>query len=557
MAATVTWNGTTGPTSNGVVNNADSLTGWGVVKITAGGGTPTVNTADGAIEGTGAVTITSNAKRVVLYADIGAGNTLNFTSGGNAFGQMVYIWGNFLAAGLLQTRNTGGFGVFLESNTPSATQYKLWYFYGSDNYSGGWKRFVLDPNETVSASSGTAIDLTAVRYFGLFADTTATARFDNLVVDQIRVGTGITVTGTSTSDALVADLLANEATNRHGVIQALNDPQTAVELNGKLILGDTTAATNSTLSDVNSKIFVAEPRYYDGSSFTNAVPLNYFDINCVGGTGTNSVTIGKAVGADAGRNGWSVVGNSTYDVNMSFDDGNVNTNEWYGCSFENLTGSLTWGTNSAHKLFSSSFTGCEQFDPVGAAKIRNSLFISAASTAGSLLWNESIDIQNCQFIANTTGAAVEHPSAAGSPYTHTNLTYSGNTYDVNNTSGSSIEVQKSGTSNPTTYTGSTVTFTASTAFTINIKDADGNTITDACEVTIVRNSDDVVLFEEDDIVDGSTTYNYTTGGGTTVYINVHNVAGYLNRTINNYQLPSSGTTPIDVQLDEDRFYENP
>ena len=425
MAATVTWNGTTGPTSNGVVNTADSTTGWGVIKITAGGATPSIGVADGAIEGTGAVTITSNNKRVALYADIGAGNTLDFTGGGNAFGQMVYIWGNFLAAGLLQTKNTGGFGVFLESSTPSATQYHLWYFYGKDNYSGGWKRFVLDPTETVSASSGTAINLAAVRYFGLFADTTATARFDNLVVDQIRVGTGITVTGTSTSDALVADLLANETTNRHGIIQSLNDSQTAVELNGKLILGDTTAATDSTLSDINSKIFVAEPRYYDGTSFTNSVPLDYFDINCVGGTGTNSIIIGKPVGSDSGRNGWSVVGNSTYHVNISFDNGSVNTSEWYACSFESLSGSLTWGTNTAHNLFSSSFSGCEQFDPVGGVQIRNCNFTTVyddgtadASNRSALLWNSSINIQKCNFLANSHASSdvahgIEHDTIPG------------------------------------------------------------------------------------------------------------------------------------------------
>lgn len=487
MAATVSWNGTTGPTSDGVVNNADNYADgtWAVVKITSGGGTPSVDNADGSIEGSGAVTITSNNKRVVLYTDIGASNTLDFTSGGNAYGQMVYIWGSFLAAGLLQTRNTGGFGMFLESNTPSSSQYHLWYFYGSDNYSGGWKRFVLDPNKTASASAGSALDLTAVRYFGLFADTTSTARFDNLIVDQIRVGTGLTVTGTSTTDALISDLLADEATNHDGIIQGLNDSQTAVELNGQLTLGDTTASTNSTLSDINSKIFIAEPRYYDGSSFVASVPTDYFSVSSVGGTGTNSITIGKSVGTDAGRSGWTVVGNSTYTANMSFDDGNVDTSSWYGCSFENLTGTLSWGTNTAHKLFSSSFTGCSQFDPVGGPQIRNCLMLSTASTSGCLLWNDSIDIDSCQFISNTTGAGIEMPSATGSPYTYQNLTFSGNTYDVNNSSGSAITINEGGTSNPSTSTGSSVTFIGNIVTTsITVQDLATASVIQSAEVLV-------------------------------------------------------------------------
>jgi len=292
-------------------------------------------------------------------------------------------------------------------------------------------------------------------------------------------------------------------------------------------LGDVTAATASTITDINSKIFIAEPTYYDGTSVTTSVPTTYFNISCVGGTGTNSITIGKAVGSDAGRSGWSIVGNSSYGVNLDFDDGNVNTSEWYGCSFEDLTGTLSWGTNTNHKLFSSTFTGCSQFDPVGGVALRNNLFVNTADTAGALLWNNSINIQNCKFIANTTGAGVEHDTWNGTvsgsaentgsetttltdtgafasgvavndvvynetdlsyatissidsndqithaaltggtnnfwtlndvysittPYTYTDLTFSGNTNDVDNTTSpaNAVAISKTGTSDPSTY----------------------------------------------------------------------------------------------------------
>lgn len=102
----------------------------------------------------------------------------------------------------------------------------------------------------------------------------------------------------------------------------------------------------------------------------------------------------------------------------------------------------------------------------------------------------------------------------------------------------------------------TVTVQSSVSLTIEIRDADGNLITSNCEVTVVRDSDTTILFAEDNITDGLTVYSYSTGAGTLTYINVHNVTGYLNRTVNNYSLPSSNTT-LTIQLEDDRFYLNP
>ena len=406
MAATITWDGTNGAGSDGIISTADSATGFTAVKITSGGAGPTAVLSGNPIEGTDSITCRSDNKRVYIYYDIGAANTLDFTGGGNADGEMFYAWAQFLGAGDLLSQSAGGFGIFLESSTPTSSQYHLYYFYGSDNYVGGWKRMVLDPNETASASAGTAIDLTAVRYFGVFAQTNVTAKFDNLVVDQMMVGKGLIVTGTSTTDDLIGDLLADEVTNRYGITIPLNDSESAVELNGSLTLGDVTAATASTITDVDAKIFLAEPKYYDGTSITTSVPTTYFNINCVGGTGTNSVTIGKIVGSNAGRNGWSIVGNSSYTLNMDFDDGNVNTSKWYGCNLTDVTGTLTWGTNTAHHCYSNSLTGCGQFDPVGGVIIRNCFIVGTSNINAALLWNENIDIEDCSFIANTLGSTL-------------------------------------------------------------------------------------------------------------------------------------------------------
>ena len=69
------------------------------------------------------------------------------------------------------------------------------------------------------------------------------------------------------------------------------------------------------------------------------------------------------------------------------------------------------------------------------------------------------------------------------------LTFSGNTYDVNNTSGSAITINKNDGSDPSTSTGSSVTFLGSTVdLTITVKDTSGDPIENASVVTPVTST---------------------------------------------------------------------
>jgi hypothetical protein len=93
------------------------------------------------------------------------------------------------------------------------------------------------------------------------------------------------------------------------------------------------------------------------------------------------------------------------------------------------------GDDNNHHVYSTSFSECGQFDPVGAPVLKNTLFINTVATDASLLWNGNIAIEGCGFIANTTGAAIEHTSPTASTYD--NLDFSGNTYDVLNSGNAS------------------------------------------------------------------------------------------------------------------------
>lgn len=412
MTVSVAWDGNGRQfTAN---NGSDSVT---VVKYAGSGGSPSAAAADGSIEGSTAITVQVSKQGVALF--VAVPSALNFST--TESGQLIYVWGNFLAASLLNTQAANGFGICLSSGTPTASNYSLFTYYGSDNYAGGWVRMILDPTKTRSGGAGT-LNTSNITHIGVFADVGGTtARFDNLILDACDVGNGLIITGTSTL-GLFNELLTNEATQRYGVVRSLNDSNSAVEIAGTLTLGDT-SATASTITDEDSKIFAAEPIYYQGAE-VNAVPNTFAAINVVGGSGTNSLSLGQPVSTTGGRNGISIVGNDSYTFGIDFSDGNVETGNWYGCSFENLSGSLTFDAAS-HNFKGNSISGCAGFTFVTGSEAVDCAFVNSAqitlsgtaaltscvitesSAASAVTTTELENLSNCSFTKGATGHAVE------------------------------------------------------------------------------------------------------------------------------------------------------
>ena len=412
MTVSVAWDGNGRQfTAN---NGSDSVT---VVKYAGSGGSPSAAAADGSIEGSTAITVQVSKQGIALF--VAVPSALNFST--TESGQLIYVWGNFLAASLLNTQAANGFGICLSSGTPTASNYSLFTYYGSDNYAGGWVRMILDPTKTRSGGAGT-LNTSNITHIGVFADVGGTtARFDNLILDACDVGNGLIITGTSTL-GLFNELLTNEATQRYGIVRSLNDSNSAVEIAGTLTLGDT-SATASTITDEDSKIFAAEPIYYQGAE-VNAVPNTFAAINVVGGSGTNSLSLGQPVSTTGGRNGISIVGNDSYTFGIDFSDGNVETGNWYGCSFENLTGSLTFDAAS-HNFKGNSISGCAGFTFVTGSEAVDCAFVNSAqitlsgtaaltscvitesSAASAVTTTELENLSNCSFTKGATGHAVE------------------------------------------------------------------------------------------------------------------------------------------------------
>lgn len=527
---------------------------WG---ITGSGGASITNDTEIYYQGAACVSSAiSSAKNGWIWYNYGSALNFNTTYAG----QRVYIWFNCTTPGKMNTKATPGLAVRMGSST---TVYRTWTIAGSDDlngYTGGWKCVVVDPTLTGSIADAGSYSPTAVQYIGIYYNGSGAARSNNVFVDTIAVGKGIRVYGTSSTmwGDIVTYCAQTLATRAWGMVQ---QREGIYYVYGNLYIGGN--ASNDTVASSSGKVVKwGNSEYWNGSNWVTSMgnSFNGFTIDDHASHKTE-YTDGVIVGTDGGRSGNVYISSSGINTTFDFYGGNKSDSltYMYGSVLQGITGGLTWGNDADHRCYGVTFQGCTQFDPVGAPKIRNCVFSETASTTGALLWNESIDVTKTKFIANTTGAGVKMPSAAGSPYTYTDLTFLGNTYDANNTSGSAIEIQKSGTSDPTTYDtgGSVISFTASTTFNIYLVDSEGAAITANCEVTVVNNSTGTVLHHEDDITDGLTTYNYTTGGGTVTYITVLNIAGYQPKTVNNYAIPSSGTGNLTIQLDDDPFYNNP
>lgn len=334
---------------------SDAITNISTFKIAGAGGTPTAALADG---GKG-VTVTVNKTHIALMYDLGAGNELDFTGGGANEGEAISVKAEFLAKGILNTQSAGGFGIYIATSLNA--DYAEFYHYGSDNYSGGPKNLLQDPTLTASASSGT-VNLASIRYVGVFANVGGTtARFDNLILYSADSYKGIIVSGTGTTSDMFADILADEATNKYGVVSPLNDENTALQVLGSINLGDNVGTTASTLTDKGSKLFLGAPKYHNATSVVNSVPAAFFNFTVEGNaTGATNVTIGTKTGTgiDArGTAGITFVGNSSYDWKIQQGVANITTSNFYGCTYEKITGDI-WNAGNPNEMISPYITEC-------------------------------------------------------------------------------------------------------------------------------------------------------------------------------------------------------
>lgn len=511
-----------------------------------------------------------------MVYDNGAG--IDFTTGTHK-DKLVYIWMRVNTPQLVDTRANGGVKVRL-CTTSATADFREWNVDGKDSVpaTDGWICYVVDPQSAGTTTSG-SYSATNVRYFGGTIKTTTTAKGQNLGIDQISYGRGeVRVSGTVTTTGQgfkeIADVAYdNAATNRWGIITVKGG---VLYVRGKIIIGHATSGT--TFSSQGEQVIFETPSYYNGTNIVKLIPdasvggtagsdgkTTYNGIGFIGGSGTTAIDYGLIAGTDNGRSGSTFVcpsnvglstpGRTTASLSV---DSSTMALSLYSSSFVGFEApvDLTGTGVASDDCFACTFNGCGRLD--SNMEIRNCNILNSVATAtdGAFIWDSSTNLQKCLFANNSRAIVFE--ATTGTPFTFTTINFSGNTYDVRNESNSAITINYTGGNEPTIENAGTSTTTVSTSvtLTIEIRDGDnGNLITQSCEVTVVKVSDESELHHEDGIVDGITAYSFSSGSGTPIYINVLNISGYQNKTI--YQnLPSSNET-TKIFMDIERIYSNP
>lgn len=434
----------------GVIANCDALTNdtggtgtgdWSEV----GGGTMALST-DVFLVGSSCVGGKYAGKSGFQQFDLGSGNELDFTaSTGTEDGQMIYMWVSMSALGTLDTLANYALCIRVSSSSPGTSNYCDYLIAGNDGangWTGGFKCFIIDPTKTPSRVSGTQSSIIAsVRTLGIWIDCSSSARADTIFIDQIAVGTGVRITGGSSTTGIkdVVDYCTAYASRGWGMWQ---EREGIYYTYGKTYIGDSTQTATLTFQDQGRIVQFGVSEYYESAAWKSSVPLDFSGI-VVEDASSYATTFedGVIVGTDGGRSGTVFIGNSQMDVTVDLYGGSEagSLTKLYGTSFRALTGGITWGNDSDHLFYGGSVIGCGQFDPVGAVKLRNLIFVGTTDSYGgsnvdgaALLWNDNIDIEDCQFIANTdaTGdpSGVQHDQAG--TFDYTNLTFSGNDFDI-------------------------------------------------------------------------------------------------------------------------------
>jgi len=626
----------------GVIANADSTTtdtaggSWGVSGsggISAGVTTDTYYYGSASIS----VAVSGNGKNIWLYHDIGSGNELDFGASGTEEDQFIYIWMHCPTIGLSDTLANEGVAIRVGSGT---SDYRTFIVAGSNannGWDGAWKCFVIDPTQTGSISDTGTPNLSSIRYIGGRLITTSTAKGDNLFISQIAVGSGLRITGTSTTAWKETVDYCTDLTNRAwGMMQQREGIYYAY---GNMIIGDTAMTANCSFDDEARVVQFGLSEYWSGtgttyqSSLPNTASGITVEDDNTPTSYTTTFTDGVIVGTDNGRSGSTIIGNTNENVFLNFG-GLTNTGSdvnLYGTTFKSLAGAITLEADTDHAYLGCNFIDCSKVDPVGGAVIRNCTFAETQSTVAALKWNDNIDIQKSNFIANTTGAGIEHNDWNGSesgtvttadatgvtlhdsagtfsgnvaiddivynetdgsfatvvtvdsniqittsglsggtdnqfassdvysiatPYSYTDLVFSGNTNDIDNTTSPSnvVAISKAGTSDPSSYpSGDYVVIQGSVTVKVTVKDQAGAVIQNA-QTAVYKTADRTEILNADTNASGiaQTTFAGTTPVEVEVRCRKASSGATKYRNFSSIQIVQSGTgLDLAVTLVED------
>ena len=511
----------------------------------------------------------SNATNVFSYA----GTSRDFIGGAND-GDHIYTWMNCLTPSL-DTIANGGIRIRIGD---SATSYREFYVGGDgslsdDPYTGGWKCFLVDP--TIAADSSRIFDtgtpdMNICDTFGGVIKTVAmvSGQFDNGLIDAIRIGSGLRVIAGTTPDpaAAFADFISEDdgtKNNKYGVCRNVG----GVNLfQGKLFFGDGTTTTVFTDTDAvcvweNANVATDFYELYINTDATvtfGAISAGVTSGGCFfdsEDTGTAfSITVVEGGTVEASLNAYASTFNefrvASFNPSTTLQD----------CTFSN-GGQIT--------LNGATMGGCSILSSTVGADTGALLLDSQSEFGGGApVVTDTFFGNNA---ANANSGAIEI-SATGA-YTFTNLTFSGNSHDVINSSGGLVTITVSGGDIPTVrnLTTSSTTVINSKLLTVTNIEADTElriytyvdlgsplSYTELVGAENISGSPESSTFATVTFNSGTqkyeATYNYdASGGDLAVVVVAHNVNFEFFRITET--LSSTENTTISLFQLEDRQYD--
>ncbi|MEM2582219.1 MAG: hypothetical protein QXD09_05390 [Candidatus Caldarchaeum sp.] len=415
--------------ATGGSSSADSLTDW------TGSGLA-VDTVQ-FVQGTGSIYSYLAASSTTRYWNFACVST-------NIQGKAIYFWFALGKVGWLNTKANGGLTFKV---TDANGNWALWNVAGSDTLPhNGFICHCVHTSVTPDSQSATPPNLTAITSFEIRANGSFPGKA-YLWVDAVRYGTYVQIKGgTSSAPATFEDIYAAESdvANRWGILDKVNG---IYFVQGKILIGSTTSGEATYFKDTNQVVV-----------FKYAiVPAGFYEIKIQGNPGAEtSVYFGIKVGT-AGISGcvFRTAPGATPFLFTATDE-NITNLGIYGCSFFDASTISLPTYSTTREVLTSNFEASAPVQ-VSTCTVKYSKFINA-DDAGIIVSSTAFNVSYCDFIGCPYGVRI---TVTGT-FTFDALMFTGNTYDIDNTSGGLVTVNCTHGSNPTTYTGNTVIQTALT-----------------------------------------------------------------------------------------------
>ena len=480
VARAVTFNGTR-------ANDSDSNTNWSNL---GGGGPAPASEAQLRYQysGTGTVgvvnrKVTSSGARQGIQYDHSGTASFDMTGTTNPlwfFKGYITDFGDLNATYGCEARIGSAAGAYYDYNIAgTGANRSVYTTYPSQ---GGYLITAINP--TIAAwregTTGSPVT-TAIDYFAFAAHFIAgTAKSENLALDAIDVGAGLTITlGTGADpDGNFIDFLEvdqDTIANRWGVVNGV-DP--VINARGKLTIGDS-GGTETDFTDASTTVLFDDGYHGPGDI---GVVVNMQNASSVINISNTLIGVGSITTSDT-RPDFTVSG-TTGTLNLA----PVMTN------FRNVTFTSVAAVDGAD-IQADDIT-------VGGSEIQNSIIrttsASTVATINDAAFGTTSGIHDVEFIEEGAGHAIELTTAT--TYTFTNITFT----DYGGTPGTNIS-PSTGANNAAIYnsSGGAITINVSGGNSPSVRNAASSTTTVVNTVTLtltgIETDSEVVIVNEDDV----------------------------------------------------------